>query len=63
MSAYPHRGFKMATLVKSINPSATAQEKKVISRGILRVLKSLKESNHITTKGNNNQSKYYQWVT
>lgn len=63
MEAYPHREFKMITLIKTINPNPTKQQSGAIRVGILRVLESLISTGKVKIlNAENRQGKRYQWV-
>lgn len=47
MSAYPGRDFRMAELVRYVNPGATTDQKHSLRRAILRVLDLLEDTGAI----------------
>lgn len=64
MSAYPHREFKMKTIVQYIKPSATVREKRTTARQVRRVLNGLVENGTVVITNHRNKiggHAYYWW--
>lgn len=63
MSAYPGRDFRMAEIVRYVNPKATTTEKHNLRRAVLRVMDTLEDTGAILKRPAKTSGGYaeYRW--